>query len=487
MMNDFFRNKGRWFLPLLTGLLGALSLDIPYLWPLVFVSLIPLLYFIRISRSYIEAFLGGWLAGCVLIGGTLIWFWETLPLNWLGIEGGMQGVYAVFLAWGVLVTVPMALSVGLWAACTRRFNSTASHIFLAPLLWTLAEYGRGWIFAFVTYGEGTVLGSHFSAGFLGYALAHHPLLLQLASLGGIYLLSAVVVFFNQLLARFLILGRVRIIPAMVLSGVLILTSFVSVHGREEGRALTIAAFHTDFPPSLSLSSEEEDRRERIYRKMLLQAASSSPDVIILPEDSRFLSRIFVQGDEEEIVALLRKPTLIIDSGRTEIEGASPVQRMLYWDTSEKLPEFRDKSFLVPQGEYVPKLFEILAGGMGISLEETKKNRAYHRGASMTVGETPDGIKVGALFCSEILSPSLHREARMKGAQILVNVSSTAWFHGSYVLNGQLRAVAKVRAVEQRLPLVVAANGAPSLAVDRYGNIPVEEEGKEKILFLKGFF
>ncbi len=474
-MNDFFRNKERWLLPILSGMLGALSLDIPYLWPLVFVSLIPFLYFIQISRSYREAFFGGWLGGFVLIGGALIWFWETLPLDWLGVEGPMAGAAYIAISWGVLSAV-LSLSISLWAVGSRSLLLRGNAFFLLiPVLWAVCEYVRAWLFASLTYGEGSVFGAHFTAGFIGYALANHPLILQFASAGGIYALSFAAALFNTL--AWLALQRGRKMQGFLIAGLLIVmsgfSSVISAPASDVGHGLSVALLSTSFPATFITTAVAEKRKEEELRALIEEttALRPQPDIVVLPEDSRFITRLLARSELASFTDSLglEKPILLVDSSRVTDQNDNIKQSLFFYDSESRSVVEREKGFLVPQGEYVPKLFTLIVGLFGHSTERIEAGRTYHpgQGASLAhIGSVP----VGGSFCAELLSPSIHKKIAEQGAHLIVNVSSQSWFHGSSMVYYQMQLAAKVRAVEIGLPIYVAMNGAPAFAVSGRGSL-----------------
>jgi len=122
----------------------------------------------------------------------------------------------------------------------------------------------------------------------------------------------------------------------------------------------------------------------------------------------------------------------------------------------------DKVHLVPFGEYIPwhKQITPLAGFLG--------RGSFEAGASFTT------LRVGAL---PPLSPIICFEAIFPGAVTgpgerplwLLNVTNDAWFgtsSGPY----QHLVSARLRAIEEGLPMIRAANTGVSAVVDAYGNV-----------------
>ncbi len=96
-----------------------------------------------------------------------------------------------------------------------------------------------------------------------------------------------------------------------------------------------------------------------------------------------------------------------------------------------------------------------------------------------------GVKIGSLLCSDLLSPSLYRTlSHREGAQILVNLANQFWFHHSHTLYWKTVQMARVHAIQNRSPFILANNAAPSFALDRRGNFIAESDwGKTKALYV----
>jgi apolipoprotein N-acyltransferase len=83
---------------------------------------------------------------------------------------------------------------------------------------------------------------------------------------------------------------------------------------------------------------------------------------------------------------------------------------------------------------------------------------------------------GVVICSESAHPFLVRELRQAGAQFLVEISNDGWFTDkpSYMLHAQ---AAVMRAVENRIWVIRAANTGYSFAVDPQGVIHTDRNLK----------
>ena len=83
--------------------------------------------------------------------------------------------------------------------------------------------------------------------------------------------------------------------------------------------------------------------------------------------------------------------------------------------------------------------------------------------------TVRGEPVGASVCYEAVFPEIIRESVREGARWLVNVTNDAWF-GDTVAPHQHLAMARMRTVEFRMPMVRAANSGVSAVIDERGEV-----------------
>jgi apolipoprotein N-acyltransferase len=95
------------------------------------------------------------------------------------------------------------------------------------------------------------------------------------------------------------------------------------------------------------------------------------------------------------------------------------------------------------------------------------------GRTPSLTEGPIG-PYGILLCYELTFPHLAREARRAGAAVIVTLSNDAWF-GATSAPYQHFAHATLRAVENRMTVVRAANTGISGIVDPRGRVVVRTE------------
>ena len=124
----------------------------------------------------------------------------------------------------------------------------------------------------------------------------------------------------------------------------------------------------------------------------------------------------------------------------------------------------DKHRLVPFGEYVPA--RAFLGRIGVAkIAHGRRDYAFGPGPrSLAVPGAPDA---SPLICYEAIFPAEAVGARRPGW--LLNVTNDAWF-GNSAGPYQHFAAARLRTVEQGLPMVRAANTGISAVVDPWGRV-----------------
>lgn len=475
-------------LPLASGILLSIAFNIPHVWLLVFVAFIPLLFFLVRTR---HAFAGGFCFGLIFFGAAIFWFFDTHPLDWVGVADLRLSLLFVCIAWAVSI-ISLSLFTGLWAAVFQRFRrGMFSDIVLGAALWVVFEWLRTFGFSLVSYGDGTFWGAHWTFGNLGYTLAGSPLL-PWASVGGMYLLSFIIVAVNIALSiwvckRFRLPQQTYIIVAVILPAFILLTVFISFSSRSypSSPRLSVALLHTVFPSRFTASAEEDRARRDVFFSLLakIKEGKEKPDVVIFPEDTRFLSSF----SPAVRTALLHgvsggQPMVFVDSAGTNIDGKAFLILSYYDENGRVIGEYR-KLLLVPHGEYAPfftgglvRLF-----GSGALADAFMKNREYARGEGLSVARTGQG-NFGSLFCSEILSDVLYGALARDGAEILINNASLSFAHRSPLLAAQTKAQAQMRAAETGRFFLRAANEGSSLVIASDGGIVAESARNNGILY-----
>lgn len=419
----------RAFLVGASGTAAGVALFVPVFWPVVFVALVPLLAGASRAGSRLRAGLLGWVWGAGLMGASLSFLFAMLPLDWLGIANPLLGTVAAVATW-LIATGVLALPTGLFAIAVRELRRAplAASLAVIPALWVLAELARATLYSVAVLGPGTSVGPTFTVGFLGYTLAWAEGFLVLAFFGGPLFLSACIVLINA--AAFLVIelryrsralaggglcAGVMVVLAAINS---VLPPFVQATtggGSAQVNGSAVALVHTDADATFTVAADVQRKRTGQLASVVVEALRASPEteLIVLPEDSRFLRAVFSSTSTEAqaaVEALTVRRALLVDSSRLRQDGV--VRDMLYaYDFALGTTTLASaKSYLVPYGEYVPYAARALARllGFGSYIEHLATSRASY----VPVPWDPDtrilehgGVKYGILSCSELFNPA----------------------------------------------------------------------------------
>jgi apolipoprotein N-acyltransferase len=462
-----------------SGLLLAAAYPRPGLSGLGFVALVPLLAGVA-GCPPARALLRGFVCGAVFFSALLYWVAGVMTAY-----GGLPWVAAIplFLLLVAYLALYPALFAAAVAAAWRRRGALA--LAASPFLWVALEIVRARLL------------TGFPWGLLGYSQTANLPLLQTAALGGVYLVSFLVLGVNAALAilalRWRDTARPPDRPALAAAGIL-LGLAVAAHGwgwivlgrapgGAAGEPVPAAAVQANVPQERKWDEASGgvilDDLDRLTRRAAADGArlvvwpeSSSPFAIRLPArggaDGRepmvaphdaYLGRLRGLAAETGTVLLVGTVDYRVMDGRLRATNSAALVT-----PGRGLTAVYDKIHLVPFGEYVPMpriLFFVdrLAGG-------TIADFAPGRGGRPLV--TPWG-GAAVFICYEAIFPELVRRLAPEEAVFLINITNDAWF-GRSSAPAQHLAMAVVRAVETGRDLLRAANTGISAVVDPRGRV-----------------
>lgn len=213
------------------------------------------------------------------------------------------------------------------------------------------------------------------------------------------------------------------------------------------------------------ASEAFERELRLTRDGVAQAGVHQ-SVVVWPETSTFF---LLQYDRDARTALAdaAKPALAaLVGGLTfdqrptagTIMSESPRNSLLALAPDGEIAALYSKWHLVPFGEYAPSW-------VPLSIKIVPGNLAFGRGpTTLTMPGLPP---FGPLICYEAVFPAQVVDEAARPAW-MVNITNDAWFGNSTGPRQHLVA-ARMRAVEEGLPLVRAANTGISVVFDARGH------------------
>jgi apolipoprotein N-acyltransferase len=397
-----------------------------------------------------RAFLAGWGAG-------FIWFF--ISYNWVAHSISNYGgiVFPMDRAVIVLLAGIHALYVGIFAIFVPPEGRpmTTKTILLLPSIWILLELARSWYPA------------PFPWLLLGNSFWRTPLLSPLYSLMGVYGASFYIVLFNVYAWKTATRGKMEKRLSFAIPVMLILLPVLGALALGPGNvgSLTVGIVQGNFDQDLKWEEELKDETIRTYLELTDKAVKRGARLVVWPESA---VPVFYQA-EPELAQRLREYAhesdihLVFGSPGYEIlDGQILLYNRAYHLGPDSSEEYYDKVQLVPFGEYVPlnnliPFVDRMVPGEG----------EFARGSWSGPFNTP--IPSGLLICYEITFPSLGRREVQDGSRILINITNDAWFGRSWGPYQHL-AVASVRAVENGVPVIRAANTGISAVIDHRGRI-----------------
>jgi apolipoprotein N-acyltransferase len=203
------------------------------------------------------------------------------------------------------------------------------------------------------------------------------------------------------------------------------------------------------------------------------AESPSPHLVVWPETA---SPFLLQTDPAARAAIVRAAVgpALIGSVRFGGDAAHPGEEFPYnslvaFDAAGGAAGIVDKWHLVPFGEYQPSWLP------GIQIVPGGGFRAGPGPRTLHINGVPP---VGVLICYEAIFPGQSVDEANR-PDWLVNVTNDAWFGNSSGPRQHL-AAARMRAVEEGLPLLRAANTGITAGFDAFGRelgrLPLATEG-----------
>ncbi len=334
------------------------------------------------------------------------------------------------------------------------------------LAWLPAEISLAVLWVAMEYVQ-SILFTGFGWGSLGYSQASDLWLAQWASIGGTPFVSAIVVLVNALIARAWCEPRRR---AIRLAGAAI--TLIVAHGigaimigaPDFARApLKVALLQADFPLEMKWDREYTVEMVRnAAEKSRLLASEDKPDLIVWPE-SLIMDDIEIPAILQEVSTLARdtEATLFAGAHRTDPKTQKSRNSAYLVDSDGVVQDFYDKIHLAPFGEYVP-LKSLLPF---IDKVVPAIGDIEHGG---TVRTFPvNQRRLGPLICFEVLFPGMSERLRSEGADLLVVITNLGWFGRSNAIGQELE-IARMRAIETRLPLVHCANTGITGVFDPWG-------------------
>lgn len=445
-----------------SGALAVLALPPFHLVPLLVLSFGVLLWLIEEEIHLLDAAIAGWsfgfgffLAGLYWIG--ISFFVDAERFGWFAVPAvlGLSAFLALFTAAAA-------------AAASLLESHGLGRVFALALAWTGAEWLRGHVL------------TGFPWNLVGYTWGLSDAMIQPAAVVGAYGLSFLTVVLAALpaLAGYRLAARSTwFYPAVTVAATAALWLLGTARLVLADPSPAVSGRLRVVQASVEQSAKwRPDERQRIldrYIELSQRGGLTGIDLIIWPETALPFP---VASDpvlpSSVAGAVPRGGSLVTGAIRTSGE-AGPSQ---YWNSLIAINELGrivaayDKAHLVPFGEYMP--FRSFVPFKKL----TEGTVDFSSGSGPQSLDLPGLPPFSPLICYEAIFPGDVTDGSGR-PKWLLNVSNDAWF-GRSTGPYQHFAMARLRAVEEGVPLVRAANTGISGVIDAYGRVTARLELNE---------
>jgi apolipoprotein N-acyltransferase len=340
-----------------------------------------------------------------------------------------------------------------------RSNNIYLNILNFTICWCLLEYIRVYLFSGMPW------------NLAGYSLSNNLQIAQFASLFGIYGLSIITILFGSSCYLFLYYKTKK---AKLLLSVILLIPITIIYIYGDYKLQNNPTIFTNIkiqivqanmrPPSIPT---HENLMSILNQNLFTtNKISEHADIIIWPEG---VLPYPIDGNSSDLSTYLSeylpKNSYLI-AGGTRYDGKNYYNSLFLFDHNQNPIKYYDKIHLVPFGEYFPfrKILDfdsITNGSIDYGFGDVKG------------GIEIDDLKTNFLpiICYESIFPELSsiKYRNHADSQWLLNISNDGWF-GDSTGPYQHFYMARIRAIEQGLPLIRAANTGISAIFDGYGRI-----------------
>jgi len=451
----------------LSGMLLALAFPGFGKSTLVYAALVPLLFAVQ-SVSVKRAAGLGLLSGFVFFMISLSWLHNlTAMVEGAGLRLSALLGYAVLALYCALYFIPfsMVAAVGARRWVGNDLLKNVRFMMVLTAVWVGSEYLRSFLLTGFPWNP------------LGVSQYANTSLIQVAQWGGVYLVSATIVWMNAALfitfrqythgirlskyrPHFELMIGVLPIALSIMHGMNVLFSKAAPRS-----GVNVALIQPNIPQSVKWD-EAKDQEIRVRLEELTEEVAHlrGLDLVIWPETAvpDFVRSSSASYDMVGRLAAQGTPLLVGTMDFTVSDaGITYYNSSILFDTNGNEIGKYDKQHLVPFGEYVPL--------PGLMRKFTPIEVDFGRGAGSTLLPINGESSFSVLICFEDTVAPLAVNAVRAGARWLVNQTNDAWFDPSAESEQHL-AHAVFRCVENRVPMARSCNTGVTCFIDAYGTV-----------------
>ena len=438
------------------GILSIAALPPYFCFPILFLTLSGLFYLMQNTKTSKDWFKLGYWFGFGFYAFGLAWIGNALLID----AKTFGWLYPLVLVaaggfFGLFIAIPASLSFFFKNIYARYLSFSA--------LWVIFEWIRSFIF------------TGFPWNLLGTTLAFSPITIQLASVIGTYGLSLVVLMTTIAPALYFCNSSKKNL-SLALSLICLFSILnlgygfwrLNQYSDSQESDIKIRIVQPAIPQSMKWSPVSLDENINKYIALSRLSGLEDIDFVIWGETASPFPLDYDNYYRELVTnAIPEKGHLITGSLRYEVDENNfyqPLNSMFILNRHGIIEAHYDKSHLVPFGEYIP--FREYLPQWVRPITNTIANFKAGKGLqNIQIGHYPS---LGALICYEVIFPAQVVNSNNK-PQWLINLTNDGWY-GNSAGPYQHLVTAQMRAVEEGITIVRAANTGISAVINRLGEI-----------------
>lgn len=417
----------------LSGILIVLPFFKPEVFFLSWFAFLPFLYNIY-SDEFKNMFFKGWLLGFIILSGVGYPLYHPIQSF-----SGFSPIIVIFIL--ILLFCILSLIYGLWSKLfsylqvENNFNP-----FLFSFTWLAIEIIRHKIMAF------------FPLGYIGYTQANFNKVIQIADLGGVFIIGFLIVLVNSLIFKTFLSKNYKYIIYLSIIIILVFSygSYqISIYENMNNN-INVGIIQTD----IEQTNKWKEKNIEKYINLIIKSSETLKDVnlIVSPESALTFD---INRDNQ-----LRKEIL------SKIDNINKYFQLGSLATKGSENGYYNSSYLIsPSGIILNRYNKnklVLFGEKALFPDLISKFTGYKL-YSLNAGNRIETFKTPiaqwkTVICSEILYPG-YLSQKIEKIDFIINQSNEAWFEDDKNLQNQMYASLVFRAVENRKTIIKAGNKA----------------------------
>ncbi len=409
--------------------------------------MIPLLYLTDSDKKYSSFFI---FFNFSFFSHLIILYWIPGVMVYYGGMNVVLGILGLFI-----LSIYISLFYGFSGIIIKQsLKSDLQSIILIPAVWISKDLILEKLFG------------GFPWQFTGYSQFNNTFFIQISSIGGVHLISFLVILLNVLLFLFLKKRKKKfIISFLILIFSIYLTGFFVYRQDYKTEKILPENSAGIIQPNTgqNFSSHKKWRRvklEELFNESKILRESGS-EFVIWPEYSIGLSPLRNKYTLNKFLEFVHE-NIPIFAGFTDYKNSEEMYNSIMLFKNKAVEKY-DKTQLVPFGEYIPfkKVFSFIEK-ITNEISDFTPGKSIH---NLTLKDK----KISTPICYEIIYPEIVRNFIDKGGELIILISNDSWY-GTTSAPYQLLSMSVLRAIENRRFILRSTSNGISAVIDPRGNI-----------------